>query len=51
MEAAIDLVTQDLHPKAKLAKDTAAGAVLACSLFATIAGSIIFVPKLLRLLR
>ena len=51
MEAAIDLVTQDLHPKAKLAKDTAAGAVLACSLFAAIAGSIIFVPKLLRLLR
>jgi undecaprenyl-diphosphatase len=51
MEAAIDLVTQELHPKAKLAKDTAAGAVLACSLFAAIAGSIIFVPKLLRLLR
>ncbi len=51
MEAAVDLVTREIHPKAKLAKDTAAGAVLACSLFAAIAGTIIFLPKLLRLLR
>jgi diacylglycerol kinase/membrane-associated phospholipid phosphatase len=51
MEATIDLVTQEFHPKAKLAKDTAAGAVLACSLFAAIAGAIIFIPKLLKLLR
>ena len=51
MEAAVDLFTTQIHPKAKLAKDTAAGAVLACSLFAAIAGAVIFVPKLLRLLR
>ncbi len=51
MEAAVDLFTTEIHPKAKLAKDTAAGAVLACSLFAAIAGAVIFVPKLLRLLR
>ena len=51
MEAAVDLFTTDIHPKAKLAKDTAAGAVLACSLFAAIAGAVIFVPKLLKLLK
>ena len=51
MEAAIDLITKEFHPKAKLAKDTAAGAVLACSLFAAIAGTIIFMPKLLKLLQ
>ena len=47
IEAAVDLATQDYHPLAKRAKDTAAGAVLIASIMAAAAGLIIFVPKLL----
>ncbi len=50
IEAVVDLVTEDYHPLAKIAKDTAAGAVLIASIMAAIAGLIIFVPKGLDLL-
>ena len=43
----VDLATQDYHPLAKKAKDTAAGAVLIAAIMAAIAGLIIFVPRLL----
>ena len=46
VEAVVDLATQDYHPLAKKAKDTAAGAVLIASIMAAIAGLIIFVPRL-----
>lgn len=36
-----------IDPRAKIAKDVAAGAVLAVSVAAAIAGLIIFVPKIL----
>lgn len=45
IEAVVDLVTQDYAPLAGLAKDVAAGAVLIASIFAAIAGCIIFIPK------
>ncbi|MHC1785649.1 MAG: diacylglycerol kinase [Christensenellales bacterium] len=51
IEAAVDLVTSEIKPGAKLAKDTAAGAVLISAACAATAGAIIFLPKLLRLVR
>lgn len=49
VEAVVDLASPQRHPLAKLAKDTSAGAVLVCAIFAAIAGGIIFVPKLIAL--
>ena len=40
-----DLVTEERKPLAKIAKDTAAGAVLIAAIMAAIAGIIIFLPK------
>ncbi len=45
VEAVVDLVTEERKPLAKLAKDTAAGAVLIAAIMAAIAGLIIFLPK------
>ena len=49
IEAVVDLVTEEKRPLAKLAKDTAAGAVLIAALMAAAAGLMIFLPKLLQL--
>lgn len=45
IEAVVDLVTEERKPLAKLAKDTAAGAVLISAILAAIIGLIIFIPK------
>jgi len=45
VEAAVDLVTEEYKPLAKIAKDTAAGAVLVSAILAAAAGLIIFIPK------
>lgn len=45
IEAVVDLVTEERKPLAKIAKDTAAGAVLIAAIMAAIVGCIIFVPK------
>ena len=45
VEAVVDLVTSECRPLAKIAKDTAAGAVLIAAIMAAIAGLIIFLPK------
>ena len=50
IEATIDLVTKEIHPLAKIAKDTAAAAVLVFGLTAIVIGYIIFVPKFLVLI-
>lgn len=47
IEAVVDLVTEERKPLAKLAKDTAAGAVLIAAIMATGVGFLIFVPKIL----
>ena len=47
VEAAVDLVTEERKPLAKIAKDTAAGAVLIAALFSAVIGCIIFVPKIM----
>jgi diacylglycerol kinase (ATP) len=51
LEAVVDLASPQIHPLAKHAKDTAAGAVLIGAIGAAIAGCIIFLPKLWTLVR
>ena len=50
IETTVDICMPHLDPRARLAKDTAAGAVMAVSIAAAIAGVIIFAPKIVRLL-
>ncbi len=49
VEALVDLVTQQYHPLAKIAKDVSAGVVLLTAISAAIVGILIFLPKLLSL--
>lgn len=46
IETTIDLCMPDINPKAKIAKDTAAGAVLVLAIVAAIIGLMIFIPKI-----
>jgi diacylglycerol kinase len=46
IERAVDLASPEVHPLAKIAKDTAAGAVLVAALFAIVVGAIVFGPPL-----
>jgi diacylglycerol kinase len=46
-EALVDLVTDQYHPLAKIAKDTAAGAVLIASAAALGVGIAVFLPRIL----
>jgi len=48
VEALADLCTEEFHPLAKIAKDTAAGAVLISSVAAVGVGAAVFLPRLLR---
>ncbi|WP_036696887.1 diacylglycerol kinase family protein [Paenibacillus taiwanensis] len=50
VETVVDLVMPDLHPLAKIAKDTAAGAVLVAAVFAVIVGVILLGIPLWKLL-
>ena len=50
VEAVVDLVTEEKKPLAKIAKDTAAGAVLFAAIISVIIGCIIFLPYVLELL-
>ena len=50
MEAVVDLVTEERRPLAKIAKDTAAGAVVIAAIMAAGVGLLIFVPKVLELI-
>nr|WP_330397708.1 diacylglycerol kinase family protein [Lachnoclostridium sp. An169] len=49
VEAVVDLVTEEKKPLAKIAKDTAAGAVLFSAVMSVIIGCIIFLPHLAEL--
>lgn len=46
VEKTVDLVTNEFHPLAKIAKDVAAGAVLFAAIFAFIIGLYVFLPYL-----
>lgn len=50
IEAAIDRVGREPHPLSKIAKDTAAGAVLIGAIGSVIVGLLIFGPRLLALI-
>jgi undecaprenol kinase len=45
VEKTVDMITKDNHPLAKVAKDTAAGAVLVYAIYSVIIGLIIFLPR------
>lgn len=47
IEVLVDLVSPDIHPKAKIIKDVAAAAVLVAAIASVVIGLIIFIPKLL----
>lgn len=51
MERCVDLVTKDYKELAKNAKDIAAGAVFIMSMFSVILGILIFLPKLILLIK
>ena len=46
IEALVDLVTKEIHPLAKIAKDTASTAVLILCFTALIGGLVIFIPNI-----
>ncbi len=46
IENMVDLVMPDVNPKAKIAKDVAAGGVLVWAVCSAIIGGIIFIPKI-----
>jgi diacylglycerol kinase len=50
IEKYCDLVTTDFHPRIKVIKDVAAGAVLVASLMSLVIGLIIFIPALVKFL-
>lgn len=46
IEALTDMVSPEIHPKAKIVKDVSAAAVLICAITALIIGLIVFTPKI-----
>ena len=50
IETTVDIAMPDINPKAKFAKDAAAGAVLVFAIASAIIGFMIFGPKLIALL-
>lgn len=48
LELAVDLASPDTHPKAKAAKDLAAGMVLIAAIWSVAVGVLLFGPKLVR---
>ncbi len=49
IEAVVDLVTLEIHPLAKIAKDTGSAATFIVSLISFVIGMTIFIPKILAL--
>ena len=45
VENAVDAASKNISPKAKAAKDCAAGAVLICALFSAVCGTVIFINR------
>jgi len=51
IEAVVDLATSEFHPRARIAKDVAASAVLTTSLLSVVVAAYVFGPELSRLPR
>lgn len=47
LESIVDIVSPEVHPKAKIAKDVAAAAVLIASFISVLIAAFIFLPKIL----
>lgn len=47
IESTVDIATSKFHPIAKIAKDTAAAAMLVYAVGAVVVGAIIFLPKII----
>lgn len=50
IEATVDLVTDEFHPLAKVAKDCGSAAALVAALLASIVGAYVFIPQILELI-
>ena len=50
IETVVDLYTEEYNEKAKIAKDTAAGAVLLMAICSVFIGILLFVPKIIELI-
>lgn len=51
IERCVDLVTKEYKELAKIAKDVSAGAVFVMSIFSVVIGIIIFLPKIIELIK
>lgn len=51
IEKTCNLISKEYHPRIKIIKDIAAGAVLLAALGASIIGAIIFLPKIIQLIK
>lgn len=51
IEAAVNLISLEIHPQAKIAKDVSAGAVLFAAMISVLIGLCIFGPRLLAYLQ
>ena len=51
IENTVDLVTEDYNEKAKIAKDVASGAVLLTAIMSVIIGVIIFLPRIIMMVK
>ena len=51
IETVVDIAMPFKNPKAKIAKDVSAGAVLILAISSAVIGSIIFIPKLIELIK
>lgn len=49
LEALVDLVNEEIRPKAKIAKDVSAAAVLLSAILSVAVGAFLFLPKLFKL--
>ncbi|WBL13855.1 diacylglycerol kinase family protein [Sutcliffiella sp. NC1] len=51
IENVVDLVTEDFHPLAKIAKDVAASAALVFAVVAVVVGIILYLPYIVQLVK
>lgn len=51
IEEIVDLISPQLQDKAKIAKDVAAGTVLVAALGSVVVGALLFIPKIVSLLK
>jgi len=48
IEKAVDMITGEYHPLARIAKDAAAGAVLLAAFFSAVIGALVFLPHIIK---